>query len=276
MEKNVINKVIATGLTFCTALSYAKESSSFYYYVGIGGNATCNREKFNMDFETSERRRQVAKNLNYKNNNIKRGAVDLFIGVKRLADNNYMALESGVSFSRPTLKNTFTDTESLERLNFDGGYPNVPFTTLACSYGTEYNLTFKFGRSFDLQNIDKLHVYALLGTSVRRAHIRYTYDWNATTGGSVPSWASSNYDVSFKRWCVGFVPGVGLEFDINKRFSIGFEYKYKIYGRMKKGKNLAAIAAANNFNGIGTDTKERIYKLSGSQHNLSLRIIVNI
>jgi opacity protein-like surface antigen len=118
----------------------------------------------------------------------------------------------------------------------------------------------KPGKSCALSDSREIKIYGILGMAMRKISVRYDY------ADPDPKTARPN---KFDKNIQAFVPGVGVQVQLNEHCALGVEYKCQLYPNAKNTKNFVD-------NDYDYDTAPRNYALKTRQNSLSLRLVFSL
>ncbi len=223
-------------------------------YGGAGLVGSILNSKVKMHYTRGD---GVNVNTAHRENHLGRVSGEMFLGVGSKRNNKtFWATEVSYNFSRHDHEHDFYKSKDQINGNPDPGPGRISY--IDAKHGSELGFSLKVGRK-----VDAYDVYGILGVTNKKVEFKYGLD---SSHRDIP-YAS---EVNPSKRVTGLTFGIGAGKNLSEEaacgldVTCGLEYKYKIYGSVKKGDVMPHYGWDRNF-------KDR-----SDKHEISFRVSVGM
>lgn len=247
----------------------SKPSKKVEFYCGAGLTQSFLNSKYSMDREVNHQVFFVDKiHSEHKKSGIGKLGYELFVGAI-IGSDWFIAPEFGVQLQHIKHRYDFPNGEGMEVTPYGTGDDEI-VSRLNISYGNSYQFLLKLGKNFD-----SYRLYGIAGLETRLAKVDYAIVHSSFVNG---------ISFNFKKRLYAPVLGIGGSKRINDHVSVALEYKYKPYKNIDyskdwiRGTQIGMLGRVPVINGreFRVDKSNRELKVKQSQHDIALRVVVNL
>ncbi len=247
----------------------SKPSKKVEFYCGAGLTQSFLNSKYSMDRKINRQIYSGATETHseHKKSGIGKLGYELFVGAI-IGSDWFIAPEFGVQLQHIKHRYDFPNKEDMEAAPFFTRGEEI-VSRLNISYGNSYQFLLKLGKNFDSYKL-----YGIAGLETRLLKFDYAL---------VHSSFVNKVSFNFKKRLYAPVLGIGGSKRINDHVSVALEYKYKPYKNVNyskdwiRGTQMGILGQVRVIAGqeFRVDKSNRELKVKQSQHDISLRVVVN-